>query len=181
MRKTNISKSATTVQPQKKILHIAVYTDGACSGNPGPGGWAALLLIKNITSGQKDKVVIKGGEKKTTNNRMELIGVIEGLKFIYKNLFNDYLCDIKIHSDSAYIIDSINDGHMLVWQNNGWKTKANTDVKNRDLWEKIVKLDDKMSVGFVKVKGHSTNKFNNYVDEIAVKERDKYKRILTKI
>ena len=165
----------------KNILHINIYTDGACSGNPGPGGWAALLLIKNITNGKKDKVTIKGGEKNTTNNRMEMTGVIEALKFVYKNLFKDYMCDIRIISDSSYIIDSINNGHLLKWQNNGWKTVQNNDIANRDLWEKIVKLDTKMAVSFKKVKGHSTNKFNNYVDEIAVKERIKYQRILTKL
>jgi ribonuclease HI len=165
----------------EQILHINIYTDGACSGNPGPGGWAALLLIKNITSGNKEKLTIKGGEKETTNNRMEMTAVIEGLKFVYKNLFKNYVCDIRIVSDSSYIIDSINNGHLLNWQHNGWKTKANGDVANKDLWEKVVKLDGKMSVSFKRVKGHSTNKFNNYVDEIAVKERDRYKKILNNL
>jgi ribonuclease HI len=165
----------------KNILHISIYTDGACSGNPGAGGWGALILIKNITTDNKDKVVIKGGEKHTTNNRMELTGVIEGLKFVYKNLFKDYMCDIRVTSDSSYVVNSINNGDLLRWQNNGWKTKRDTDISNRDLWEKLVKLDNKMAVSFSWVKGHAKNKFNNFVDEIAVKERDRYKNILNKI
>jgi ribonuclease HI len=166
---------------EKDILHITVYTDGACSGNPGAGGWAALILMKNIKNGKKDKVVVKGGEKHTTNNRMELTAVIESLKFIYKNLFKNYMCDIKVNSDSTYVVSSINEGSLLKWQNNGWKTSKNTDVVNKDLWEKIIKLDNKMAISFIKVKGHSDNRFNNYVDEVAVSECNKYKSILNNL
>lgn len=165
-----------------KLLNINVYTDGACSGNPGAGGWAALLLIKSANSetNKKEKVVIKGGEKHTTNNRMELTAVVEALKFIYKNL-KDYKFNIKIYSDSSYIVNSINGNHLLKWQNNGWKTTKDTDISNRDIWESLIKLDDKLSPEYNLVKGHSTNKFNNYVDEVAVKERDKYKKILANL
>jgi ribonuclease HI len=165
---------------QGKLLNVTIYTDGACSGNPGPGGWAALLLIKSVNGKKKEKVVIKGGEKHTTNNRMEMVAVIESLKFIYKNL-KDYKFQVKVFCDSAYVVDSVNNGSLFNWQRNGWKTTKNTDVSNKDLWEKLVKLDNKLSPSFIKVKGHSDNKFNNYVDEIAVKERDKYKRILNKL
>lgn len=174
-----------------KLLNISIYTDGACSGNPGPGGWAALLLIKSSKGSdvvKKEKLTIKGGEKNTTNNRMELTAAIEALNFVKKNL-KDYKVQIKLYSDSSYIVDSIN-GQELVglpgkvkrrvdeWQENGWMTKASTPIANQDLWKKLIKLDNLLSVSFYKVKGHSTNKFNNYVDEIAVKERDKYKAIL---
>jgi ribonuclease HI len=161
-----------------KLLTINIYTDGACSGNPGPGGWAALLLIKSDS--KKEKVVIKGGEKHTTNNRMELLAVIKALRFIYDNL-KDYKFQIRVFSDSAYVVESINNGSLNNWQINGWKTTKNTDVVNKDLWEKVIKLDDKLSPSFTRVKGHSDNKFNNYVDEIAVKECNKYKKILEKL
>lgn len=163
-----------------KLLNISIYTDGACSGNPGPGGWAALLLIRNIDLDMKEKVVVKGGEKYSTNNRMELIAVIESLKFVYKNL-KDYKFDIRIYSDSSYIIDSINKGSLVNWQSNGWKTTKNTDVVNKDLWEKLIKLDSILSPSFTKVKGHSGHKFNDYVDKIAVKECNKYKQILNNL
>lgn len=163
---------------QGKLLTINIFTDGACSGNPGPGGWAALLLIKSDL--KKEKITIKGGEKHTTNNRMELTAVIKSLRFIYDNL-KDYKFQIQINSDSSYVVNSINNGDLLRWQNNGWKTKRDTDISNKDLWEKMIKLDNKLSPSFIKVKGHSTNKYNNYVDEIAVKECAKYKRILTQL
>jgi ribonuclease HI len=162
-----------------KILTINIYTDGACSGNPGAGGWAALLLIKSNL--KREKVVVKGGEKHTTNNRMELSAVVESLKFVYKNLFKNYMCDIRIHSDSAYIVDNVNRGSLLNWEKNGWQTTRQTEVINKDLWEKLAKYDSKMAVAFIKVKGHSTNKFNNYVDKIAVDECAKYKAILNKL
>lgn len=170
-----------TSKIKAEILDINIYTDGACSGNPGAGGWAALLLIKNQTNGKKDKVVIKGGEKHTTNNRMEMTAVIEALKFTYKNLFKSFICDVRVHSDSSYVVESVNNGSLLNWQNNGWKTTRGSDVSNKDLWEKLSKLDDLISVNFIKVKGHADNKFNNYVDKIAVEECQKYKRVLSNL
>lgn len=161
-----------------KLLTINIYTDGACSGNPGPGGWAALLLIKS--SLKREKVVIKGGEKHTTNNRMELTAVVESLRFIAKNL-KQYRHQITIYSDSSYIVDNVNKGSLLNWQNNGWKTTKQTEVINKDLWEDLALFDDKLSPAFIRVKGHSTNKFNNYVDKIAVDECGKYKAILNKL
>lgn len=167
-----------------KLLNINIYTDGACSGNPGAGGWAALILIK-VANGphrgtKKEKVVIKGGEKHTTNNRMEMTAVVEALKFIYRNL-KEYKFDIRVFSDSAYIVDSINNGALVKWQGNGWMTTKNTQVVNKDLWEKIVKLDTKLSPSYIKVKGHADNRFNNFVDEVAVKECNKYKNILKRL
>jgi len=158
-----------------KNITAKIYTDGACAGNPGPGGWGALILLKSKTS--KDKVTVKGGEKHTTNNRMELIAVIEALKFMNKNL-KEYDYKIKIHSDSSYVVNSVNSGSLSKWAFNGWKTTRDTDVINRDLWEKLIRLMDKMRPQFIKVTGHSTDKFNNYVDDIAVKERIKYEKLL---
>jgi ribonuclease HI len=159
-----------------KLLNIKIYTDGACSGNPGPGGYAALLLIKSDI--KKDKVVLKGGEKHSTNNRMELKAVAEALKFIYVNLKGKYKFQITVYSDSSYVVNNINRGTLLKWQRNGWKTTAGTDVANKEIWVKIAKYDGLLSASFEKVKGHSTNKFNNYVDKIAVQESKKYKTIL---
>jgi ribonuclease HI len=158
-----------------KQLSIKVYTDGACSGNPGPGGWSALLLVKGQK--KKEKVTIKGGEKHTTNNRMELTAVIEALEFIQKNLFN-YKNTIKIVSDSSYVVNSINNKHLHKWCKNGWKTTKDSDVLNRDLWERAIRMIEILSPVFIKVKGHSGDKFNDYVDEKAVEECNKYKQLL---
>lgn len=158
-----------------KKLRIKVYTDGACSGNPGPGGWAALLLIKSEKA--KDKVTVKGGEKQTTNNRMELQAVVKALSFIHKNM-KDYECKIQIFSDSSYVVNSVNNKSLHKWSLNGWKTTKDTDVVNQDLWKKLLVLISKTHPKFVKVKGHSGNKFNDYVDKAAVNECDKYKQLL---
>lgn len=161
-----------------KLLNIRVYTDGACSGNPGPGGWAALLLIKSEELGVKEKVAIKGGEKNTTNNRMELVAVIEALEFIAKNLKGKYKFNITIYSDSAYVCDTMNLNRILTWQRNGWRKLDKSPVKNKDLWMRVIELDNKLSPAFEQVKGHADNKFNNYVDKVAVEESNKYKHIL---
>jgi ribonuclease HI len=180
-RINSMHKPKKVNEVQQHILHINIFTDGACSGNPGAGGWAALILIKNHTNGNKDKVVVKGGEKHTTNNRMELTAVIEALRFVYKNLFHNFICDVRVHSDSSYVVESVNNQSLLNWQNNGWKTTRGTDVINKDLWTKLAKLDDLLSVDFIKVKGHADNKFNNYVDKVAVEECQKYKKVLNKL
>lgn len=159
-----------------KHLKIKVYTDGACSGNPGPGGWAALLLLKS-TKERKDKIIIKGGERFTTNNRMELQAVIKSLSFIYKNL-KDCKYEIEILSDSSYVVQSINSGSLWRWESNGWKTKQDKDIANQDLWRKMGQLIKNTSPVFTKVKGHSGNKFNEYVDQAAVSECAKYKALL---
>lgn len=158
-----------------KSIQIKIYTDGACSGNPGPGGWSALLLIKSDK--KKEKVTIKGGEKHTTNNRMELTAVVEALEFIQKNLFN-FEKQIKLISDSSYVVNSINNKHLEKWCKNGWKTTKDSDVLNRDLWERAIRMIDILSPVFQKVKGHSGDKFNDYVDEKAVEECNKYKALL---
>lgn len=158
-----------------KKLSVKIYTDGACSGNPGAGGWAALLLLKKGT--KKESVTVKGGEKFTTNNRMELIAVIESLKFVSKNLKN-HKVDIKVFSDSSYVVNSINSGSTSKWESNGWKTTKDTDIANQDLWLDLIMQIKSLQPEFIKVKGHSDNKFNNYVDQVAVKECSKYKKLL---
>lgn len=156
-------------------LDIKVYTDGSCSGNPGSGGWAALLLVKNMYA--KEKITLKGGEKYTTNNKMELKAVLEALKFI-KNNFFDFEYNITVFSDSSYVVSSINNGALNKWALNGWKTTKQKEIANKDLWAKMDNILKDNKPKFVKVKGHSGNKFNEYVDKIAVRECSKYKKIL---
>ena len=140
---------------------VRIYTDGACSGNPGDGGWCAILVYKNTEK------VISGFVPDTTNNRMEMLSVIEGLKALKEP------CEVEIYSDSEYVVDSINLNRIEEWIKKGWKTSAKTDVKNIDLWKEILSLLDKHKVSFIKVKGHSDNEYNNRCDKIAVSEYKK--------
>lgn len=135
---------------------ISIYTDGACSGNPGKGGWGALLIAG------ENKKEISGGEKETTNNRMELTAPIEALKLVKRP------CKIKLYSDSAYLINAFTNGWLNNWQKNGWKTADKKDVKNRDLWEQIYKFTQIHEIEWIKVKGHSDNEYNNLCDKLAV-------------
>lgn len=163
----------------KKKLIVKAYTDGACSQNPGAGGWAALLLIKD-SKRNKETVTIKGGEKKTTNNRMELSAVLEVLTFVNKNL-GEFEVKLEILCDSAYVVDSINNGSLYKWENNGWLKVDGTSVANQDLWKSVLPQLRRLSSHTVtKVKGHSDNKFNNYADSVAVDECSKYKKLLSK-
>lgn len=135
---------------------VTVYTDGACSGNPGPGGWAAILMHGN------HERVITGAEKHTTNNRMELAAVVESLRVL------KHKCEVHIHTDSAYIANAFNQGWIDGWQSNGWKTASKKPVKNKDLWEDLLAMMTKHVVHFVKVKGHADDDLNNRVDGLAV-------------
>lgn len=134
---------------------VTIYTDGACSGNPGPGGWAAILMYKDI------KKEISGASNNTTNNIMELMAVIEGLKML------KFPCNVKIYSDSAYVVNAFNQGWIYGWVKKNWKTSGNEHVKNRELWEELYALAKTHTVEFVKVKGHADNPYNNRCDEMA--------------
>ena len=138
----------------KEVLRI--YTDGACSGNPGAGGWAAVLIYGSVIK------EISGYEANTTNNRMELMGTIKGLQSIKKS------CEIQIYSDSAYLVNAVNQGWLDKWQKNGWQNSDKKQVKNLDLWVEICELNRRFSPKYIKVKGHSDNEFNNRADELAV-------------
>ena len=135
---------------------LQIYTDGACSGNPGPGGWAALLMYAGT------KKEISGFEPNTTNNRMELMAVIKGLQAVTRP------CPVEVYSDSSYVVNAINQNWVENWQRNGWRTSAKEDVKNRDLWEHLIALNARLDPKYIKVKGHSDNEFNNRCDELAV-------------
>jgi len=135
---------------------VIIYTDGACSGNPGKGGWGAILMY-----GDKKKE-ISGAELETTNNRMELTAPIEALKLLKRP------CCVKLYSDSAYLINAFSQGWIYNWQMNGWKTADKKDVKNRELWETIYQFTQIHKIEWIKVKGHSDNEYNNRCDKMAV-------------
>ena len=134
---------------------VIIYTDGACSGNPGPGGWGAILIYK------ENKKEISGGSKNTTNNVMELTAVIEGLKLL------KYPCEVELYSDSAYVVNSFEQGWNYNWIKNNWKTSGKDPVKNKELWQELYNLTKVHKVQFNKVKGHSDNEYNNRCDELA--------------
>lgn len=134
---------------------INLYTDGACSGNPGPGGWGALLLW----NGHRKE--LSGGEHDTTNNRMEMMAVIEGLKAIKKP------SDVHIYTDSKYVMDGVTQW-LNGWKAKGWKTAAKKPVKNEDLWREIDSLIQLHTVKFTWVKGHAGHPENEFVDKLAV-------------
>ena len=138
------------------MTEVKIYTDGSCSGNPGPGGWAAVMI-----HGRHDRE-ISGSERETTNNRMELKAVVESLRALLKP------CRAVIHTDSAYIANAFNDGWIKNWIKRGWKTASKKPVKNRDLCEDLLESMETHDVKFVKVKGHADDELNNRVDELAV-------------
>ena len=135
--------------------NVTIYTDGACSGNPGPGGWGAILMYKDY------KKEISGGMKNTTNNVMELTAVIEALKLL------KFPCNVKLYSDSAYVVNAFLQNWVKNWQKNNWKTSDKKDVKNKELWQELIALTKIHNIEFIKVKGHSDNEFNNRCDEMA--------------
>lgn len=143
----------TTPSPLK---HIIAYTDGACSGNPGPGGWAVLLRF-----GEQERV-LSGAEPHTTNNRMELTAAVEAMKALKEP------CRISIHTDSNYLKKAFTDGWLDRWQRTGWKTAAKKPVENQDLWQELLALSAQHEVEWVKVKGHADDALNNRVDGLAV-------------
>lgn len=134
---------------------IDLYTDGACSGNPGAGGWGAVLIYKGI---EKE---ISGGERSTTNNRMEIFAVIAGLRCLKES------CSVNIYSDSAYTVNAFNEGWIYGWMKNGWKKADGKPVANAELWQELYAETQKHKVVFIKVKGHADNAYNNRCDELA--------------
>lgn len=135
---------------------VIIYTDGACSGNPGKGGWGAILIFGDV------KKEISGFAEKTTNNQMELTAPIEALKLLKRP------CKVKLYSDSAYLINTFVKGWLKNWKKNGWKTADHKDVKNKELWVQIDQFNQRHNIEWIKVKGHADNEFNNRCDELAV-------------
>ena len=138
------------------MKNVTVYTDGACSGNPGPGGWGVVLLY------QGNKKELSGYQPETTNNRMELFAAIQGLAALREP------CEVTLYSDSSYLINAFEKHWLDNWQRNGWKTSSKSPVENQDLWKLLLLHVKNHRVRFVKVKGHSDNAYNNRCDEMAV-------------
>lgn len=145
------------------MKEVTIYTDGACSGNPGPGGWGAILEYK----GQMREM--SGGERETTNNRMELMGVISALSALKEP------CSVELYTDSQYISRAINENWLKSWKAKNW-TRKGGELKNVDLWKRLDQLLSTHSVSFHWVKGHADNEFNNRCDALAVAQRDKYSK-----
>lgn len=144
------------------MKEIVLYTDGSCSKNPGPGGWGAILQYK------QHKLELSGGAVSTTNNQMELTGVIEGLKALTEP------CKVELYTDSQYIVNAINKGWLRNWQKNGWKKSDKSPVLNKELWLEIIELFNKHDVTVHWVKGHAENEYNNRCDQLAVAQTKKY-------
>ena len=134
---------------------VTIYTDGACSGNPGPGGWGAVLIYNGI---EKE---LSGAEKDTTNNRMELFAAISALRALKEP------CEVDLYSDSAYLCNAINEGWLFDWKQKNWRNSNKKDVKNVDLWEELITLMGLHRITFIKVKGHADNVYNNRCDKLA--------------
>lgn len=137
------------------MKEVTIYTDGACSGNPGPGGWGAVLMY-----GEHRKE-ISGGDAHTTNNRMELTGPIEALELLKQP------CKVRLYSDSAYLVNAFKQRWIANWQRNGWQTSQKKPVENKELWQRLLELCRTHEVEFIKVKGHADNAENNRCDELA--------------
>lgn len=137
------------------MKEVTIYTDGACSGNPGPGGWGAVLFYG------EHKKEMSGSADNTTNNRMELTAAIEALKVLKEP------CRVTLYSDSAYLVNCFHQGWYKGWLKNGWRNSKGQAVENQDLWKEILSLTDYHQIEFVKVKGHADNVWNNRCDELA--------------
>ena len=144
------------------LKSVEIFTDGACSGNPGAGGYGAILRYLNVTK------EISGGASNTTNNRMELLAVIEALNLLKEP------CNVTLTTDSKYVVDAVQKGWLKSWVSSNWK---NGKVKNIDLWQRLLPLLDKHSVQFVWVKGHNGHPENERCDQLAVLQRDKFNNI----
>lgn len=148
------------------MKEVIIYSDGACSNNPGPGGWACVLSYKG---NQKE---LSGYNPETTNNRMELTAAMMGLMALKEP------CKVKVYTDSAYIHNAFDKGWIISWQTNGWRTASKKPVENQDLWKELVNLTKEHSVKWFKVKGHSDDEMNNLCDKLARQEIVKHRKEL---
>jgi ribonuclease HI len=145
---------------------VSIYTDGACSGNPGPGGWAAIVIPEDDPDATEQ---LTGGESYTTNNKMELRAALEALRAL------DAPADVTLHTDSEYLSKAFNEGWLDSWQENDWQTASNNAVKNQGLWKALLEEADRHDVEWVWVKGHAENELNNMADELAVAAMERFK------
>ena len=140
------------------MKEVTIYTDGACSGNPGPGGWGAILEFRGV---EKE---ISGFEAETTNNRMELTAAYKALSMLKEP------CIVQLYSDSAYLVNGFLQNWIINWQKNGWKNSKKEPVLNSDLWKALIELNNTHKITWIKVKGHSDNEKNNHCDKLATDE-----------
>ena len=146
---------------RKEMKKVQIYTDGACRGNPGRGGWGAILVY-----GKYEKE-LSGGERETTNNRMELLAAISGLSALKEP------CDVALYSDSKYLVDAFNEGWVHSWREHGWR-RGRDELKNPDLWEKLFSLTEQHRVEFIWVKGHNGHDYNERCDKLATEFADSF-------
>ena len=144
------------------LKKVEIFTDGACSGNPGPGGYGVILRYNGVEK------VLSGGDRETTNNKMELLGVITGLEALKER------CAVKLYTDSKYVVEGITKGWAKGWKAKGWKKADGKPAKNPELWERLLALLDKHQVEFVWIKGHDGHPENERCDALAVAERSKF-------
>ena len=142
---------------------VNIYTDGACKGNPGPGGWGAILVYKGIER------EMSGGDASTTNNRMELTAVLEALEALKEP------CEVELCSDSRYVLDALTKGWAVSWRANGWKKADKKPALNSELWDRLLTLTERHKMSYVWVKGHEGHPYNERCDAMAVAEAEKFK------
>ncbi len=147
------------------LKKVEIFTDGACSGNPGPGGYGVILRYNGV---EKE---LSGGDSQTTNNRMELTAAIRGLEALRER------CSVTLYSDSKYLTDAINCGWAVKWRENGWMRTKREKALNPDLWERLLDLTDEHEVTFVWVKGHAGHPENERCDHLAVEQTEKHRQI----
>ena len=148
----------------KNMKKVTIYTDGACSGNPGKGGWGAILFYKD------EKREISGYEENTTNNKMELTAAIKALERLKEP------CEVELYSDSAYLVNAFLEGWLTKWQMNGFRSSNKKPVQNVDLWQKLIELNNIHKITWIKVKGHADNVYNNRCDALATGEISKHQK-----
>lgn len=149
-----------------KNAKVTIYTDGACSNNPGKGGYGAVLIYEK-SNGEIVEKKISRGFNLTTNNRMELLAVVDSLNCL------KVPCEVKLYTDSKYVVEAINQNWLIGWQNNNWKTSSKKPVKNLDLWQNYLSASKNHEIEFIWVKGHNDNKYNEICDKLAVEARNK--------
>jgi ribonuclease HI len=149
------------------MTDVTIYTDGACSGNPGPGGWAALLIPEDDPDATER---ITGGDPHTTNNRMELTAALQALRTLKAPT------RVQLHTDSKYLSKAFNEGWLDSWQSNNWQTSSNSNVKNQDLWKALLDEADRHQVDWIWVRGHADDALNIVADELAVAAMEQFKR-----
>ena len=162
-RRRPVQQKLSVSDEEIAMKTVTLYTDGACSGNPGPGGWAAILMFG------AHKKELSGGERETTNNRMELTAVIRGLEALKEP------CVVELYSDSKYVIDALEKGWAKGWRARGWVKGDKKPALNPDLWQQLLELCEYHTVNLHWVKGHASNPYNNRCDELAVAESRKFR------